>query len=180
VLPVPLAGRFHHQQISISQVERKSRFTPLTRPKAKISGHAKAEGGDRCLNVEFGLVVCMPAHSISAIAVAIEQQAVEAHAELLLQELAKQRELLGPGMDALMEAAIAVGAARIRHPAGEPGCAVLLAIHHDQGLFPCQSTHQGVPKVLGVETLLLQPGRGVAQQQTRALNPNQGWAEGIP
>jgi hypothetical protein len=162
VLPVPLAGRIHHQQISISQVERKSRFTPLTRPKAKISGHAKAEGGDRCLNVEFRLVVGMPAHAISAIAVAIEQQAVEAHAELLLQELAEQRELIGPGMDALLEAAVAVGAARISHPAGEPGRAVLLAVHRDQGLLPGQSAHQGMPKVLGVEALLLQPGRSVA------------------
>jgi hypothetical protein len=80
VLPVALAGRIHHQQISIGQVERKSRFAALTGPKAEITGHAKAEGGDRCLIVEFRLVVGMPAHAIGSIAVAIEQQAVEAHA----------------------------------------------------------------------------------------------------
>ena len=32
----------------------------------------------------------MPAHAIRTIAVAIEEQAVEAHAELLVEELAKQ------------------------------------------------------------------------------------------
>jgi len=143
VLPVPLAGRIHHQQISIGQVERKGRFAALTRPKAQVTGHTKAEGGDGCLHVEFGLVVGMPAHAIRAIAVAIEQQAVEAHAELLLQKLAQQQELLGPGMDALLQAAVAIGAARIGHPTGEPRRGVLLAVHRDQRLLPGQPAAQG-------------------------------------
>jgi hypothetical protein len=161
-------------------VDRKGRFGSLTWPKAEITGDAKAEGGDGCVNVEFGFVVGMPAHAIRSIAVAIEEQAVEAHTKLLLEELAQQRELLGPGMDALLQTAVAVGAAGISHPTGEPGRAVLLAIHRDQGLLPGQAAAQGLPKVLGVEAPLLQPSRSVAQLKARSLNPDQGWADLIP
>ena len=180
MLPMALAGRVHHQQIAIGQVDREGRLAALTRPKAEITGHAKAQGGDGCVNVEFRFVVGMPAHAIRSIAVAIEQQAVEAHSELLVEELAQQRELLGPGMDALLQAAVAVGAAGISHPTGEPGRAVLLAIHRDQGLLPGQAAGQSLPKVLGVQAPLLQPGRSVAQLQARSLNPDQGWADVIP
>jgi hypothetical protein len=71
-------------------VDCKGRFAALTWPKTEITGDAKAEGGDGCLNVELRFVVGMPAHAIRAIAVAIEEQTVEAHAELLVEELAKQ------------------------------------------------------------------------------------------
>ena len=83
-------------------------------------------------------------------------------------------------MNALLQAAVAIGAAGISHPAGEPRGAVLLAIHRDHGLLPGQAAGQSLPKVLGVEAPLLQPGLSVAQLQARSLNPDQGWADVIP
>jgi len=136
---VALAGRIHHQQIPIGELQRKGLLSSLAWAKAKIPRHAEAEGGDRRLIVEFRFVIGMPAHAISAVAVAVQQQAVEAHPQLIQQQLTQLAELGCPGMNGLLQAAVAVGAARVCHPAGESWRAVLFAVHSHQRLLPPQA-----------------------------------------
>ena len=152
----------------------------MPRPKAQIPGNAEAEGGDGGLIVELGFVVGMPAHAVSTVAVAVQQQAVEIRPQVLVEQTAQPQGFWGPRVDRLLQAAIAVIAAAIGHPAGEPRGAVLLAIHRDQRLLPGQTGDQGSPELLRVEPLLLQPGLAMAQLQARTLNPDQGAGNSRP
>ena len=87
MLPVGLGGRIHHQEITVIEADRKGRLASSAGPKTQVPGDADAQGDDGGLVVEFRFVIGMPAHAIGSGAVAIEQQAVEANPELLLQEL---------------------------------------------------------------------------------------------
>ena len=82
-----LGGRIHHQEITVIEADRKGRLASSAGPKTQVPGDADAQGDDGGLVVEFRFVIGMPAHAIGSGAVAIEQQAVEANPELLLQEL---------------------------------------------------------------------------------------------
>ena len=136
-------------------------------PQAEITGCAEAEGGDRRSGIEFGLVVGVPAHGIAAVAIAIEQQGVEAPAGELLERQAQLSGGRRPGLDHIAQPAVAVAAAGIGHPAGEPRQRMAAAEKRDRLLLP---GHLGLQRrqQLG-RPGRGQPGRPVAQPQARAL-----------
>ena len=179
MLPMALAGWIHHQEVAISKSHGEGRLRPSAWPEAQITGNAEAEGGNRGLIVELSFVVGVPTHAIGTIAVAVQQQAVEAHPKLLLKQLPQPLKIFGPRVDHLLEPAVAVSAAWISHPAGEPRRAVLLAINGDQRLLPSQPINQALAQILSADVLLLQPGQTMAQLQTGTLNADQGDAEPI-
>jgi len=137
---VGLGGRIHHQQIAVIQAKREGRLSGrkrrTSRAKTQIARNADAQGGDGGLVVEFRFVIGMPAHAVVSSAVAVQQQAVEANPQLLLQEIAKGRNGGTPGGDGLHLAAVAVAAAGVSHPAGQTRRGVLAAKDAHQGLLP--------------------------------------------
>jgi len=185
VLPVALRRRIHHQKVAIRQVDGEGVLAITERipgpgPEAQGSGHAEAEGGDRGLIVEFGFVVSVPAHAIGAAAVAVEQEAVEAHPQLLLQPIAQLAQRGRPGRHALNQAAVAVGAARIRHPAGESRRGVAPAVNGHLGLLPGQRCAKVTAQGLGVDAVLLQPAGLMPQEQAGPFQADQGNARDTP
>jgi len=84
---VGLGGRIHHQEITVIKADRKRRLARRAGPKAQIAGYTDTQGGDGSVVVEFRFVIGMPAHAIGSAAVAIEQQAVEANPQLVLQQI---------------------------------------------------------------------------------------------
>ena len=85
-----------------------------------------------------------------------------------------------PGRHALAEAAVAVGAARIGHPAGEPWRAVAFPVDDHLRLLPRECLGQLVPQSQRVDPLLLQPAGLMAQPQARPFNADQGNASDTP
>ncbi len=116
----------------------------------------------------------MPAHAIGTVSVTVEKQAVETHADLLVQELAQHTQLRRPRADGLLQSAVAIGAARISNPASEPRGAVLPAIHRYPRLLPGNGGSQCGTEGNGVDAALLQPGRRMTQSETGTGNRNHG------
>lgn len=127
VLPVGLGWWLHQQQVSIGQIEAQRRLAPgqgwrpptcrRSRSEAEGARHPEAEGGDRMIGGQFAFVIGVPAHAVRTMAIAVQQQAVEAPAEPLAQLLAQGGEGVCPGQGIVTMAAVAVGAVGIAIPA---------------------------------------------------------------
>ena len=174
MVPVALGGGMHHQKVAVVELHSKG-FTPgPARPgaKPKGTGGPEAEGGDGMVWGQFGFIVRMPAHAVLAMAVAVEQEAVERHSEVSFELAAQAQQGLAPGERGLQQAAISVVATGIPDPTGEAGHQMASAVHPHHGLAPGKDLLQLLEQISGGRSAsrpreALQPAGPMVQKQTR-------------
>ena len=78
--PVPLCFTAHDEQAAVWQGQRIFQVFVLVVTQLEGAFLSETDGGDNGVGAELCFVVAVPSHAIAAIAIQIEQNAVELHA----------------------------------------------------------------------------------------------------
>ncbi len=132
-----LNPRPHHQQAAMFQPDIERRFGTVFPAPAKWAAAPQADGSNTWGISQLWFVVTMPAHAFIAVAVAIEQNTVEAIGrQLLFQTLTNLLHVRVPGLWREYLARIAVVA--ITHPYLLAWNGMLLAVQPETGALPIE------------------------------------------
>ena len=120
MLPVVLQGAGHQQHTPVFQREHQLQRAVAFMAKEEIARFAEGERGDAGISAELALVIRMPAHRVGAVAVPVQQHAVEPCAESLLDALLEVEQARVPGVSSRTDARIFVVATVVTVEGSEP------------------------------------------------------------
>ncbi len=150
VPPVVLGGALHQQQATVGEVEGLFERFIAAVLQVEAAGGSEAEGGDRRVLPQFWLVVAMPAHAVLAIAVEVEQDAIEGKLGGGFELGFDGCQGIGPGQWFPGETGVGVAGIGVAVPGGEAGLGQNLAKHFDAALFPMDGGFELLQQVIGL------------------------------
>lgn len=111
----------HDQQAAMGQFQRVGDAGLALAPQVEAAAAAETERGDQRIAAQLWLVVAVPAHGVLAVAVVVQQHAVDPLADLALHALADLAEQRGPWQRPVDLAGITVGGVRSPYQATRRG-----------------------------------------------------------
>lgn len=151
VLPVLLQGAAHDQQGAMVQGDGDLLLRGAVAAQDKIPAHAEIGRGNDGLRAQLGLIIGMPGQVVLAVAVPVDQHAVEGFPGQLLDGLLEMEQALVPRGGLGGDAGIGVAAPRVAIPAGQAGQRGCLAEHADAVLLPHHVLETDAGQGIGID-----------------------------
>ena len=172
MLPIMLGCAGHDQQRAVPQLQRVLDTLVALAAQVEAPGSTKIERGNQRIAPQLGFVVTVPAHGVLAIAVIVEQHAVQRLPRHRLNLRANLCQQGCPGQRLVQQAGIAIAGLGIAIPGHQAWHRIVAAVKEDLRLLPRRLGQQLRQPLVG--TARIQPVRAVIQLGIRQLQGQVG------
>lgn len=117
VTPTGLAAPLHDQAGSMGQIKA-DEVAAIPMLQLKTPGSTKRQAGNHWVRTEDRLIIAVPAHAVLAVAIEIEEDAVERQRDDLFDHILQNIQSRGQGRRLMPNAAIGISAVAV--PGGQP------------------------------------------------------------